>query len=307
MNRRDAWWATAGVVAFGVSLAGDPYERGAAAAEEAARAQLLELGKIAGLRDATGRANDLRPLTVNVMQDGGPMWLSARVAAAVQSDGRFELDETSWDAVAEPVPVASVRAELVGAVDAFDLKLSLWRRGWAVAPPRPTRRRVVPWALVLGLAGGAGLVRRSRVLAVAISALGLQLLSFFVAWPASLLGAAAMDAWSHGPLVSSVLHVARTLSDTSVAVASGLVVACVVLAAFDHRRSRIVGTSLSGSAAFRILLRLMFALGSTFVGLEAALRLGLIPWIAGGWGMAGIVAVPLVTRGVMGVGRISRG
>ena len=249
-----------------------------AAAQRAARGRLsgalVQLGVLAGLRSDTG-AVTLRPLPVAANLDGGPLWLRAELEAAIAADEAFVLG---------PSPNL-VRVEVVGTDTAFGLSCALFRQGWNLKLPRPTRVRVAPWVAtvtaVLGLFVAFGLRRVGAGLAVAGGAA--QLVLAWLPWEVPLTPASWSAALAQGPAGTAVLAWARALPDSSVSIGAGVVALCAILIVLDHRRSRRRGGTL-------LLAGLAGAAGVVAWG-EAALRAGASGWAASGAGVLSMLAL----------------
>ncbi|EDM77029.1 hypothetical protein PPSIR1_16050 [Plesiocystis pacifica SIR-1] len=250
---------------------------------------LVELGLLAGVRDDAGALQREEPMAVEVIQDGGPMWVREVVEEAVGEDPAFAVGNSPH----------LMRVEVVDGRGGVALALHLWRAGWDLRVPEPRRIRVAPWAAVLGAVLGAfaGVFTRRGSVALLCAgllaqiALGLAPISTAVFPPQTL-----VEAWGSSPLARRIVELAQTMTTTHQAIAAAFVALCLVLVAFDHRSSKEREDALDlGSAG-------LVAIAST-VGvvawIEAASRSSLLASLHHGAGWVtflglGMLAVPVV-------------
>lgn len=212
----------------------------------------------------------------------GPSWVDAPLREAIARRGVFELDRGPH----------GLQAEMVVQDDAAVLSLRLERRGWAVRAPIPTRRRLAPaLALVPALLAGLVWLRTGRIAAAVLAAGVLaQLLACTWPWPAVLPSYALADELAASPLLRPLLALARGLDDGGVTLGGGVIAACLVLAWFDHRRSRERPWAPQ-------LLRLVAVLAAC-AWLEAAVRVGVLGWLHAPLAI-GATLVVVVAHGVV--------
>jgi hypothetical protein len=263
--------AIAGAIAVVLALFGDSARVRAVALEEMTGRALAALGHSAAIGD--------RRLVVDVVQDGGPNWIRPAILEAVGRSRSFEAGESPF----------MLRVEVVEHPHALALQLHLFRQGWSIRLPSPVRARFVPWTCALALALGAIVAARVRRIGVGLLVAGLvaELALLFVrieGVPRS--GFAEIG---DAPLTGQVLALtARVGTTATTAVGAAVVVFCLVLVAFDHRRSRSREGSLDlGSATG---LALAGACGGV-LALEAAFRSGFVAALAGPAGMACALAL----------------
>jgi hypothetical protein len=262
-----------------VSLATDGERTRRALVESMASRSLDELALLAGLRDDTGESLRGEPLPVAIVQDGGSTWIREAVADAVEVSPDF----------AEADSRHLLRIESVQTESAIGLQLRLWREGWELRSPELMRGRVSPWVAVLAAGLGAAVAFWLwRVGPGLLVAGGLaQAVLALLPWPAeSIPPTDWLTDVRSGPLLAPLAGLTGSTWVTPVALA--VIAFCVVLVAFDHRRSREREDSLKLSTAGGAAL--MAAAGS-LTWLEAALRAGL--W-ASMHSIAGMLAVVLL-------------
>lgn len=253
-----------------------------------ARLALLDLGMLAGLRDARGNPAVANPIAVMVVQDGGPTWVRGAVEAAA-----------SRDAVWSPSPSSPhlLRVAVVEGEATMALGFSLYRQGWNLARPQPVRLHHAPASSVVAAAVGTAVARRWRAPAWGLALAGgaAQGFAALASWPEPPGAGEGSTAWSEGPLGLVVRALARHLTDGAEAVLVGLIVLCLVLVAFDHRRSRRRGGRL-------LVAGLVGALGAA-AWFEASLRTG---WLGFAVTPPGIATAMLVIVGAWLGGRPPR-
>lgn len=255
------------VTATALPLGQEPaLERAAAAA---ARAELTELAWLAGL----AREDRSEAIEVELRFDG-EAWGRDVIAEAIADDAVFRIGHG---------PHALV-AQFLDAGNALAVQIGLERRGWSVRPPQPTRRRVMPIAAAVAAALGlwAWLRRRSAALGWWSAAVVVQAIAAAWPWPPGFPRPSVADDVWHGPVLAAARSLAHDMRELEVAIAGGVIALCVVLVAFDHRRSRSRGL---GPA-----LRGLAAVVGALVYIEGAARVGLAPWAVTSAGMIGVVA-----------------
>ncbi len=252
--------------AFSFFSVGDHARRDAAYARGSVAA--FELGVMAGLRERQG-ATTAKPLRVEFVQEGGPLWVGEALQAAFADDPAFEVGASAH----------LIRAEVIANDTVIVIAPSLFRQGWGLRLPAPLRIRLLPWVVALASGLGIAVALRWRTLGVAGLAAGLlaQGLTWGVGWPSPTPELTWVQAVSTSALGSAVTRLAVGLTQTQAAFAIGLLVMCALLIGFDHRRSRGRGGPLliGGSAG---------VIGAVLL-LEAGSRTGLGSWASGGVGL----------------------
>lgn len=261
------WFACVALLVAGL-LALDKQATGAAAVRQVARLHLVELGRLAGVRDGEGRSTGAT-LQVQVVQNGGELWVGEAIAAAVDDDPAFARGDAPH----------LITVEVVHAGPATAVRMGLWRRGWSLGAPRPVVARAAPWVALLALAMGALLraVGRRPGSSLLVAGVLAQAGTLLLPWPGPGARPGLLKEWQAGPLGTSVRLLAERLPDVSTAVGGGVIALCLLLAAFDHRRSR-------GRGGGLVLFGLLGVLGLSLL-LEAAVRVG-VPCAleqVGGW------------------------
>ncbi|NVB42222.1 hypothetical protein G6O69_30645 [Pseudenhygromyxa sp. WMMC2535] len=271
---------------LGAVWAGGAATRELAGEREAADA-LDELAFLAGLVDEHGQLMRPEPMAVEVIQDGGPLWAQAAVERAVEDNAAFAVGNSPH----------LLRVEVVEGGAGVALQLHLWRAGWDLRVPQPRRIWVAPWAAIIaGVLGAvAGLLGRRLSLGFAAAGVCAQLLLGLAPLPADVFPPQRLiEAWSEGPLLRRLLAFIDGMGAIHLAVAAAVVAACVVLVAFDHRRSREREDSLDlGSASLLALLGTCGALAWIEAASRGSLFVALHPracWWAGGMAVLGILA-----------------
>lgn len=232
------------------------------ALERMAERELDELALLAGVVDDQGQPLRDEPLPVEVVQDAGSLWIAPAVERAVDASGSFVTGKSPH----------LLRVEVIEDPRAIALQLHLWRAGWQLRTPEPLRVRTSPWMLVVaGLLGAAAALLVRRVsLGLACAGLLAQILLALIAPPAELFAPRSLvDEWRQGPLFGRLVPAIDAMTPIELAIAAALVCLCLILVAFDHRRSRAREGALDlGSAT---LFATLGAIG--LIGLiEAALR-----------------------------------
>lgn len=262
-------------------LAG-PATSEAALAELAGRS-LDELALLAGLRDDQGELLRAEPFAVEVVQDGGSLWITPAIERAV--------DESAWFATGNSPHL--LRVEVVEDPRALALQLHLWRAGWELRSPEPLRVRTTPWMIVIaGLIGAATtlLFRRASV-GLALAGVLAQLLLATVIPPRDLFAPQRLWAeWEQGPLFGRLLPWIDTMTPLHLTIAVTLISACLILVGFDHRRSK---SSADGSSLASVsVLAVLGTLG--LLGLiEAVFRSGFAASLSQAAGLLALAGVVL--------------
>ncbi|HVI03372.1 MAG TPA: hypothetical protein VM869_31965 [Enhygromyxa sp.] len=202
-----------------------------AAAYELARRSIDELALLAGLADEQGKLLREEPMAVEVIADGGPLWVIDTVERAANASPWFTVG---------PSPHL-LRAEIIDERGGVALQLHLWRGGWELREPQPRRVRIAAWAAVVaGLLGAVAAVYVRRIsLGLAAAGVLAQILLALDPLPPELFPPQRLfTAWAEGPLFGPLFDAIERMSTLHVAAATAVVAACLVLVAFDHRRSR---------------------------------------------------------------------
>lgn len=255
------------------------------AAREAAAHQLDELANLAGLREAGAGA-----LAVELDSDrDAPKWAREAFAEAVAA---------SHDFARRSPAVGVVVLEVVGSERAFAVAGALWRQGWALRTPAPTRARVELGLLAAVLLVCVATARRFPVATVWALALGLQAAAWLAPWPDPPGRPTGWEVIAGGPWARSLRDFAAAGGPVQAATLAGLAAGTGLLAWFDHRRSLRTGRALPRR-------RVLILLGQVVAGalaLEAAVRLGLWAWLCAGWGLLALAALaaPLLAARVRG-------
>ncbi len=247
------------------------------AAPERASTAVAQLVRLAGLSSGAREAST-PALGVHVNQEGGPMWVTPAIEAAVEGQPALEL---------RPDGVAVVRVEVLADATHLALRSSLYRQGWNLRGEAPLRQRVVPWIPMIALLLGLAAWRVSRRVGIGLVVAGCagQLLDRAVAWPEAFVSVPWSTQLCDGPLGHAVIALAVGLPDAAVAMGAGVVTLCVILVGFDHKRS-------SGQGGALLAAGVLGAAG--FVAwIEAAARCGLGAWIGTAVGAASILAMAL--------------
>jgi hypothetical protein len=260
------------VLALLASAAIDRTEAARLAARERIASALVELGISASLRDESGRAT-LRPLPVAANLEGGPMWLHAELQAAIEADEALELADSP----------NLVRVEVVGSEYALGLATSLYRQGWNLRLPHPTRIRIAPWVAtitaVLGVMVACAWRRAGWGLAVA--GVAAQLVASWLPWEVPLQPSSWAAAVREGPIGSTFVAWAQALPDASLSIGAGVIVLCTILVVLDNRRSPARGGL--------VLVSGMAGVAGLLLWVEAAARCGLLGWARTGAGALALV------------------
>lgn len=234
-----------------------------------------QLTQLAGL----GPAEHARSkLPVGVAQEGGPAWVTEAVQGAVERHPALELSDNG---------LGLVRVEVVEDGAAIALRGGLYRQGWNLRSEHPLRMRGAPWIPMLALAFGLGAMAYSRRMGVGLVLGGVvaQLLDRVVAWPDAFVAVPWTAQLRDGPVGRSVVELALAVPDSGVAIGAGVVTLCMILVAFDHRRS-------SGKGGAMFVVGMAGVVG-VILWVEAAARCGMTGWIGTGAGAASILAMAL--------------
>ncbi|MFV8754238.1 hypothetical protein ACNOYE_27150 [Nannocystaceae bacterium ST9] len=245
--------------------------------------ELDDLALLAAVRDDQGTLLRDEPFPVEVVQDGGSLWITPAVERAV--------DESEWFATGNSPHI--LRVEVIEDPRALALQLHLWRAGWELRSPEPLRVRTTPWMLVIaGLLGAATAVLVRRVsLGLALAGVLAQLLLGTITAPAELFPPQTTWAeWQAGPLFGRVLPWIEAMTPVDLGIAAAVISLCLVLVAFDHRRSKSVDAGLDlGSAGLLALLGTLGLLGL----IEALFRSGFAASLAAWPGWLALIGVLL--------------
>ncbi|MCR9165295.1 MAG: hypothetical protein ACE37F_26715 [Nannocystaceae bacterium] len=253
---------------------------GGSAALEATGPERAErmLDQIADLAGLAPSANARAKLPVGVVQEGGPAWVTEAVQGAVQRHPSLELSERG---------LGLVRVEVVDAGDAIAMRGGLYRQGWNLRSEHPLRMRATLWIPMLALAVGLGAMAYVRRMGVgfAVAGAAAQALDAMVPWPDAFVPVPWTAALRDGPVGRSVVELALWMPDTGVAIGAGVVTLCMVLVAFDHRRSSGKGGAMFATGMAGVLGGILWV--------EAAARCGMTGWIGTPVGAASILAMAL--------------
>ncbi|GEM_PF-2217560 len=230
--------------------------------EAVAEDALDDLALLASLRDERGQPLRGEPMAVEVIQDGGPMWVREAVIEAVEASPDFAVGNSPH----------LLRVEVIDERAGVALQLHLWRAGWDLRMPEPRQVQIAPWAAVVGMILGAlaGVFARRVSVTLVVGGVCAQLLLALDPLPEALFPPKSMVAtWTEGPLLRRVLGAIDAMSSVHLAMAAAVVAASLVLVAFDHRNSRERDDSVDlGSVSLAALLG---SVGS-LAWLEAASR-----------------------------------
>jgi hypothetical protein len=225
------------VALLGVILAciGSQLARGTATRRAAthtlAAAALDELALLSGVADDAGKLQRDAAMPVEVISDGGPMWVLDSVERAVSGSRYFEVGNSPH----------LLRTELIDERGGIALQLHLWRGGWELREPEPRRIRIAPASVVLAGLLGAAISLLTRRLSFGIAAAGVlaQVLIAFDPLPRELFPPQpVLDTWASGPLVARMLSPIGQLGTVGLAAVAAIGAGSLVLVAFDHRRTR---------------------------------------------------------------------
>lgn len=218
------------VACLGALLAGGTATR-QAAAHNLAHRSIDELARLAGLADEQGKLLRDQPMAVEVISDGGPMWVLATVERAAERSRYFTV-------AASP---HLLRAEIIDERGGLALQLHLWRAGWELREPQPYRARIAAWAAVIAGVLGAAAALFTRRLSFGLASAGVlaQVLLLLDPLPPELFPPQRLlNAWAEGPLFGRLFATINSMSTLHVALATAVATACLVLVGFDHKRSR---------------------------------------------------------------------
>lgn len=233
--------------------------------------ELGALDRLAGVRGDDGAARG-QPVSVR-LEVTGPPWVQEAARQAVAEDPTYTLGDGPHRLIGE------------FAIDgrAAAARWSLERRGWALHAPSPTTRRIMPALAMVPLCLGALAYRRWRRAAWIVPAVAATaaLLSFAWPWPSGSPPPSVGAQLEASPWLAPIVGFARSMEQTGVALAAGVITLCLVLAWFDHRRSRERGSPAAGVAV---------VLGAAVWG-EAAGRLSVWPWLGTAAGLLAVVGL----------------
>lgn len=218
------------VACLGALWAGGTATREAAAYGLAQRS-IDELALLAGLADDRGKLLREEPMAVEVIADGGPLWVIDTVERAAEASPWFTIGASPH----------LLRAEIIDERGGVALQLHLWRSGWELREPQAHRVRIAAWAAVIaGIVGAVAAVYARRIsFGLATAGVLAQVLLALDPLPPELFPPQRLStAWAEGPLFGPVFAAIRAMSTLHMALAAAVVAACLVLVAFDHRRSR---------------------------------------------------------------------
>lgn len=202
-----------------------------AATHGLARRSIDELALLAGLVDDHGKLLRDDEMPVEIIADGGPLWVLDVVERAAERSPWFTVGSSPH----------LLRGEVIDERGGVALQLHLWRGGWELREPEPRRVRIAAWAAVVAGLLGAVAAAYTRKLSFGLATAGVfaQVLLAVDPLPPELFPPqGVLAAWSDGPLLGELFAAIRTMSPMHVALAAAVVAACLVLVAFDHRRSR---------------------------------------------------------------------
>jgi hypothetical protein len=246
--------------------------------------ELQRIAVLAGLRDHAGHPTVTAALPVAVHHQGSdPAWVVEAVADVVAGDPSFSIEESAPNRiVAEPVVTDGFIA----------VRLQLQRRGWNLGAGNIAWMFVSPWVATLSAAFGiaAGWVRGRLGLAALVAGVTAQLALLAHEWPTAIPALWAEGGPSSGLAVQWLRWLAMRLPADSLAWGLGIVVACTILIAFDHRRSRRRG----GWALVWTVLGMVGLAG----WIEASVRAGASAWLGTGTGVVAAVALSIACAGL---------
>lgn len=252
---------------FGLAVGGEKTQEAAVA--QMAYQGLEELAPLAGLRDeSNNRIGD--PLDVVVVQDSGPGFTGDAVRAAVNNHPDFSEGDSRH----------LLRIEVVRDSAHHALALHLWRQGWELRTPDPVRLIIAPWiALVSAVVGlGVAFWRRNLSLGALAAGLSAQLTLALFPWPKTFTPRYGLaERVARGPLVTRVQSLVAIPDELVLPGAAAVIVFCLVLVAFDHKRSKDKESSIDlGTAS----LTAVFGAAGVLLWLEAAGRSGFFASLA---------------------------
>lgn len=240
-----------------------------------------ELAASAGLTSAEGDLLLPSKMQVNVVQADGPLWAGQSVEQRVSESVAFERGQSAH----------LLRTEAVENGRGFAVQLRLNRAGWDLRLAEPVRRRMQPELFAVALALGIFLVALTRRLAVGVLSAGVAVLLLLAMQPIG----GGVPGWSgwfdelrSAPLWSGVANVFARHEQIGTAIIGAIIVFCVVLAYFDHRRSESKPDSIPLPIAF--FQALAIGVGGLFL-VEGALRSGWWDGLWGLWGLLGALAM----------------
>jgi hypothetical protein len=218
------------VASIGAWLAGGAATR-TSATHGLANRSIDELALLAGLADDDGKLLRDERMPVEVISDGGPLWVLPVIEHATK--------QSAWFSVGSSPHL--LRVEVIDEPGAVAMQLHLWRGGWELREPNPRRIRIAVWAAVVAGLLGAVIAVLLRKLSVGLFAAGVfaQLALAFAPLPPELFPPQSLgEAWAEGPLFGPLFESIRAMTPMAVAGAAAIVTASLVLVGFDHKRSR---------------------------------------------------------------------
>ncbi len=188
-----------------------------------------QLSRVANLEGDAGERLAGEALRVQITQDGGPRWVRDELLKVLVDNPFLEPSDATQNAL---------RVEIVSDMNTIVLQLHLYRRGWVVRGAEPFRVRVMPWVptLVMALAAVAALVRRRPVLGLVMAGVLGQVLLLCLPSESPFVTRSWSDEVASGPLLAFMDGVGR--GPQGAAMGAGILVFCLMLAVFDHHRSR---------------------------------------------------------------------
>ena len=256
-----------------LALGGDSVDR--AVVRQGLGAELRALGVIATLRDDKGEFTGRGQLPVTIAQQGGPLWITDVLHDAVERDEAFRVGDG----------INQLRVEVIAGRGAYALQVNLHRQGWNLRGEQPRRVRAVPWVAVAAAIAGALSRSWTRTIGFSLLVAGLvaQLALLVLPWPSALPPLGWVEEVAAGPVLELARRAALSLPDEAPAIGAGVIVLCLVLIAFDHRRSRQTGGRLMIGGIAGVLGALAW--------IEAGARAGLFGYLSTAPGWIGLLAI----------------
>jgi hypothetical protein len=202
-----------------------------ASAYTMASRSLADLSLTAGIAGDDGELLRDDTMPIEIIADGGPLWVLDSVERAVAADPHFSVGASPH----------LLRAEVIDARGGIAMQLHLWRAGWELRMPEPRRVRIAPWAAIVAGVVGAALSLFTRRLSVGIAAAGLlaQLGLAVDPLPRELFPPQRLfEEWAQGPLFGQLVPMIRGLGTLELGVIAAALAGSLVLVGFDHRRTR---------------------------------------------------------------------
>lgn len=192
---------------------------------------LDELALLAGVAGDEGELLRDDEMAVEVVADGGPTWGLTSVEAAVDHNRYFAREPSRH----------ILRAEVIEEQGAMALQLHLWRAGWELREPEPSRARIASWTAVLGGVLGAVVALFVGRISVGLASAGLiaQVALALDPIPRELFPPRRLtEVWASGPLVLSVSDAINDMGTIGFGLLFAVLAGCFVLVGFDHKRTR---------------------------------------------------------------------